>query len=172
MTATEGPDAAGAPPTRRLTCTVNGQHRTVECEDRQLLVEVIREQLNLKGTHIGCLNGDCGACTVELDGRIVKSCLLLAASAEGSEITTVEAMGSPGELSDVQEAFWDNDGFQCGFCLPGHLFAARDLIGSNPDPSDDEIRHAIAGNLCRCTGYQRIVTSIRDAAARSRASGS
>jgi carbon-monoxide dehydrogenase small subunit len=164
------PESTDAAPTRRLTLAVNGEQRVVRCQDRQLLVEVIRDQLNLKGTHIGCLNGDCGACTVELDGRIVKSCMLLAASAEGAEITTVEAMGSPGDLSPIQEAFWDNDGFQCGFCLPGHLFAARHLIRSTPDPSDDEIRRAIAGNLCRCTGYQRIVTSIREAAARIRAS--
>jgi aerobic-type carbon monoxide dehydrogenase small subunit (CoxS/CutS family) len=170
MSDAENHDSEGTAPARRLTLTVNGMQRTVECEDRQLLVEVIREQLNLKGTHIGCLNGDCGACTVEFDGRIVKSCLQLAAGAEGAEITTVEAMGAPGDLSPVQEAFWDNDGFQCGFCLPGHLFAARDLLRSTPEPSDDEIRRAIAGNLCRCTGYQRIVTSIRDAAARVRAS--
>ncbi|NMH97488.1 (2Fe-2S)-binding protein [Pseudonocardia acidicola] len=168
MSVAETPDPTGTAPARRLTLTVNGRPREVSCEDRQLLVEVIREQLNLKGTHVGCLNGDCGACTVELDGRIVKSCLLLAASAEGAEITTVDAMGSPGDLSPIQEAFWDNDGFQCGFCLPGHLFAARELIRSHPDPSDDEIRQAIAGNLCRCTGYQRIVASIRDAAARVR----
>jgi aerobic-type carbon monoxide dehydrogenase small subunit (CoxS/CutS family) len=156
-------------PSRTMSCTVNGQHRTLQCQDRQLLVEVIREQLALKGTHVGCLNGDCGACTVELDGRIVKSCLLMAASAEGADITTVEALGRPGQLSELQESFWDNDGFQCGFCLPGHLFAARDLLRDNADPTDNEIRHAIAGNLCRCTGYQRIVTSIRAAAARARA---
>jgi aerobic-type carbon monoxide dehydrogenase small subunit (CoxS/CutS family) len=156
------------PPRRQLSLTVNGESRTVECDDRQLLVEVVRDELSLKGTHIGCLNGDCGACTLECDGKIVKSCLLLAASVDGSEIVTVDGLGSPEELSPVQEAFWDNDGFQCGFCLPGHLFAARDLIATNRDPSDDEIRQAIAGNLCRCTGYQSIVDSIRAAARQAR----
>jgi aerobic-type carbon monoxide dehydrogenase small subunit (CoxS/CutS family) len=156
------------PPRRELRLTVNGERRTVECDDRQLLVEVVRDELSLKGTHIGCLNGDCGACTLQCDGEIVKSCLLLAASVDGSDIVTVDGLGTPEELSPVQEAFWNNDGFQCGFCLPGHLFAARDLIASNPDPSDDEIRQAIAGNLCRCTGYQSIVDSIRAAARQAR----
>ncbi|MCW2842843.1 MAG: 4-hydroxybenzoyl-CoA reductase subunit gamma [Nocardioides sp.] len=157
------------PPRRLLNLTVNGQRRTVECEDRQLLVTLVREELNLKGTHVGCLNGDCGACTLECDGKIVKSCLMLAASADGSEIVTVDGLGTPEELAPIQEAFWNEDGFQCGFCLPGHLFAARDLIATNPDPTDDEIRQAIAGNLCRCTGYQSIVNSIRVAAAQARA---
>ncbi len=168
MSDTSGVTESGQPPRRTITLTVNGERRTAECEDRQLLVEVIREQLHLKATHVGCLNGDCGACTLELDGQIVKSCLLLAASADGAEVRTVDGLGTPQELSPLQESFWDNDGFQCGFCLPGHLFAARDLIAVNADPTDEEIRHAIAGNLCRCTGYQRIVTSIREAAARAR----
>jgi len=162
-----GPETT-PPPRRSISLTVNGERRSVHCEDRQLLVEVVREQLNLKGTHVGCLNGDCGACTLELDGQIVKSCLMLAASADGSEVTTVDGLGTPEDLAPIQAAFWDNDGFQCGFCLPGHLFAARDLIASNPDPTDDEIRYSIAGNLCRCTGYQSIVTSIREAAAQAR----
>jgi carbon-monoxide dehydrogenase small subunit len=157
------------PPRRVLRLTVNGQPRTVECEDRQLLVTLVRDELNLKGTHVGCLNGDCGACTLECDGKIVKSCLMLAASADGSEILTVDGLGTPEELTPIQEAFWNEDGFQCGFCLPGHLFAARDLIATNQDPTDDEIRQAIAGNLCRCTGYQSIVNSIRAAAAQARA---
>ena len=155
-------------PRRSITLQVNGVSRSVTCEDRQLLVEVVREQLALKGTHAGCLNGDCGACTLELDGQIVKSCLVLAASADGGRINTVESLGTPDELAPIQEAFWNNDGFQCGFCLPGHLFAAKDLIESNSEPSDDEIRQAIAGNLCRCTGYQAIVCSIREAAANAR----
>jgi carbon-monoxide dehydrogenase small subunit len=157
-----------AVPGREITLTVNGQRRTVRCEDRQLLVEVIREQLQLKGTHMGCLNGDCGSCTLEVDGQIVKSCLTLAASVDGAEITTVDGLGTPEHLTALQEAFWDEDGFQCGFCLPGQLFAARDLIAAEPDPTDEQIRQAISGNLCRCTGYQHIVTSIREAAARSR----
>jgi aerobic-type carbon monoxide dehydrogenase small subunit (CoxS/CutS family) len=160
----------GAVPGREIRVTVNGEVRSVRCADRQLLVEVVRENLGLKGTHVGCLNGDCGACTLELDGQIVKSCLVLAASVDGAEITTVDGLGDPGHLSALQEAFWDEDGFQCGFCLPGHLFAARDLLAREADPTDDQIREAIAGNLCRCTGYQRIVTSIRQAAARSRTS--
>lgn len=167
METTDVPTPDG-PPRRELTLTVNGERRTVECEDRQLLVEVVREELGLKGTHIGCLNGDCGACTLECDGKIVKSCLMLAASVDGSEIVTIDGLGSPEELTPVQEAFWDNDGFQCGFCIAGHLFAARDLIATNDDPSDDEIRQAIAGNLCRCTGYQSIVDSIRAAAKQAR----
>jgi carbon-monoxide dehydrogenase small subunit len=103
-----------------------------------------------------------------VDGQIVKSCLTLAVSVDGAEITTVDGLGTPEHLAPLQEAFWDEDGFQCGFCLPGQLFAARDLIATEPDPTDEQIRQAIAGNLCRCTGYQRIVTSIREAAARSR----
>ena len=151
-------------PRRSISLTVNGVEHLVECEDRQLLVEVIRDGLHLKGTHIGCLNGDCGACTLLVDGRIVKSCLVLAASVDGAEITTVEGFAPPGELHPIQKAFWEHDGFQCGFCLPGHLFAARDLLVSNPTPSDEEIRQALAGNLCRCTGYQKIVESVREAA--------
>ena len=151
-------------PRRSISLTVNGVEQVVECEDRQLLVEVIRDGLHLKGTHIGCLNGDCGACTVTVDGRIVKSCLVLAASVDGAEITTVEGFAPSGGLHPIQEAFWEHDGFQCGFCLPGHLFAARDLLVSNPTPSDEEIRQALAGNICRCTGYQKIVESVRAAA--------
>ena len=150
-------------PRRTISLTVNGVERVVECEDRQLLVEVVRDGLHLKGTHIGCLNGDCGACTLVVDGRIVKSCLLLGASVDGANITTVEGFAPPGELHPIQEAFWEHDGFQCGFCLPGHLFAARDLLVSNPSPSDEEIRQALAGNLCRCTGYEKIVESVRAA---------
>jgi carbon-monoxide dehydrogenase small subunit len=170
MSGQQNEDATGREtvPGREITLTVNGQRRTVHCEDRQLLVEVVREQLQLKGTHMGCLNGDCGACTLEVDGQIVKSCLTLAVSVDGAEITTVDGLGTPEHLTPLQEAFWDEDGFQCGFCLPGQLFAARDLIATEPDPTDEQIRQAIAGNLCRCTGYQRIVTSIREAAARSR----
>jgi len=160
--------SASDTPTHVITLTVNGETRTLCCADRQLLVEVIRDGLGLKGTHVGCLSGDCGACTVEMDGKIIKSCLVLAVGADGSSMTTIEGLGTPDALSDLQQAFWDADGFQCGFCLPGHLFAARDLLAGNPDPSEAEIRDAIAGNLCRCTGYQRIVTAIADAARRAR----
>ncbi|MDT7567057.1 MAG: aerobic carbon-monoxide dehydrogenase small subunit [Pseudonocardiales bacterium] len=157
-----------AVPARELSMTVNGRLCRVRCEDRHLLVEVLREQLRLKGTHIGCLNGDCGACTVELNGQPVKSCLVLAPAAEGAEITTLEGLSSAGELSPLQMAFWDNDGFQCGFCIPGQIFAARRLLASSTDPTDAEIRSAIAGNICRCTSYQTIVESVRAAAAARR----
>jgi len=159
----------GAVPARELSMTVNGRFLKVRCEDRHLLVEVLREQLRLKGTHIGCLNGDCGACTVELNGQPVKSCLVLAPAAEGTEITTLEGVALDGELGPLQMAFWDNDGFQCGFCVPGQIFAARQLLASSTDPTDAEIRAAIAGNICRCTSYQTIVESVRAAAAASRA---
>jgi len=144
--------------------TVNGQAVEARCPDRALLVEFVREVLNLKGTHIGCLTGDCGACTMMVDGRIVKSCLMLAASADGAAITTVEGLASGDALHPIQQSFWDHDGFQCGFCVPGHLFAALDLLAENPSPTDDEIRAAISGNLCRCTGYEKIVESIGAAA--------
>ena len=162
------PQHIEAVPDRDVSMTVNGRACLVRCEDRQLLVEVLREQLRLKGTHIGCLNGDCGACTVELNGQPVKSCLVLAPAAEGAEITTLEGLSSAGELSPLQMAFWDNDGFQCGFCIPGQIFAARRLLASSTDPTDAEIRSAIAGNICRCTSYQTIVESVRAAAAARR----
>ena len=149
-----------------LSVTVNGEQRSADIDPRRLLVEAIREDLDLPGTHIGCLTGDCGACTVERDGKITKSCLVLAASAEGSEITTIEGLSENGELSTLQQAFWDEYGFQCGYCLPGMLFAAKDLLEQNSNPNEDEIRHAINGNLCRCTGYDTIVKSIAEAAAR------
>jgi carbon-monoxide dehydrogenase small subunit len=150
-----------------LNVTINGEARSVEVDPRRLLVEAIREELDLPGTHIGCLTGDCGACTVEVDGQIIKSCLRLAVSAEGSEITTIEGLSENGELSTLQQAFWDEYGFQCGYCLPGMLFSAKDLLAQNASPSEDEIRHAINGTLCRCTGYDTIVKSIAEAAARA-----
>ena len=158
-------------PRRVVTVTVNGVERRVECEDRTLLVELVREGLGLKGTRIGCLTGDCGACTLMVDGRIVKSCLLLAASVDGTALTTLEGLSPPDSLHPIQEAFWEHDGFQCGFCVAGHLFSALDLLAVNPAPSDAEIRAAVGGNLCRCTGYEKIVDSVRAAAERLAAGG-
>jgi aerobic-type carbon monoxide dehydrogenase small subunit (CoxS/CutS family) len=150
-------------PSRRIAVTVNGERREAECPDSTLLVDFLRHRLGLKGTHVGCMNGDCGACTVRVDGQVIKSCLVLAPAAEGAEITTIEGLGCPGALHPLQEAFWDKDGFQCGFCLPGHLFAALHLLEESPRPTDSEIRQALAGNLCRCTGYEKIVESVRAA---------
>jgi carbon-monoxide dehydrogenase small subunit len=158
------PRADSEAPGRDVTVTVNGVTRTAWCPDRTLLVEFIRDYLGLKGTHAGCLNGDCGACTVMLNGRTVKSCLVLAPAVEGAELDTIEGLGTPGDLDPIQEAFWEKDGFQCGFCLPGHLFATKTLLSENPSPDDAEIRQALAGNLCRCTGYEKIVESVRAAA--------
>jgi carbon-monoxide dehydrogenase small subunit len=141
--------------------TINGARCEVPCADSDTLVELLRTRMRLKGTHAGCLNGDCGSCTVSVDGMIVKSCLIMAASVEGREVVTVEGLAKDGQLSRIQESFWEHDGFQCGYCLPGQLFAAADLLEDNPDPSDDEIRHALQGNLCRCTGYQKMVDAIR-----------
>lgn len=150
-------------PGREITVTVNGVQRSAWCADRTLLVHFVREQLALPGTHVGCLNGDCGACSVLVDDALVKSCLQLAAAADGAEITTVEGLGEPGNLHPVQEAFWAEDGFQCGFCLPGHLLVTLKLAEQKEDPSEEEIRSALAGNLCRCTGYQSIVAAVRRA---------
>jgi carbon-monoxide dehydrogenase small subunit len=149
---------------KRLTLTVNGIERTAEIDARQLLVEALREGFGLLGPKIGCATGDCGACTVSVNGRITKSCLRLAVAEEHSEVVTIEGLADGDELSPLQQAFWDEHGFQCGFCLSGMLFAARDLLARNQQPTDDEIRAAISGNLCRCTGYQHIVAAIRSAA--------
>ena len=147
-----------------LRLTVNGEERTAEVDPRALLIEAIRDGFGLTGSHIGCLTGDCGACTMEVDGRIVKSCLELAVSAQGADIVTIEGIAENGQLTPLQEAFWGEYGFQCGYCLPGMLFAARDLLARNPAPSEHDIRYAINGNLCRCTGYHRIVKAIASAA--------
>jgi carbon-monoxide dehydrogenase small subunit len=150
---------------KRIGMRVNGVAREVECEDGELLVEVLRDRLALTGTNVGCLNGDCGACTVGCDGEIVKSCLVLGAGCDGVEVTTIEGFAPPGELDPVQAAMWDEDAFQCGFCLPGMLFSIRNLLDQVPDPADDEIREALAGTLCRCTGYANHVAAVRRAVA-------
>jgi carbon-monoxide dehydrogenase small subunit len=144
---------------------VNGEHREVDVEPRRLLVQVIREDLGLTGTHVGCDTSQCGACTVHVDGRAIKSCTMLAVQADGASVTTIEGVvGADGALSPLQNAFWEKHGLQCGFCTPGMIMAAADLLKSNKDPSEEEIRHAIDGNICRCTGYHNIVAAIREAA--------
>jgi carbon-monoxide dehydrogenase small subunit len=151
--------------TRPVTLAVNGTEHHVQVEPRALLVHVLRDDLNLTGTHIGCDTSQCGACTILMDGRAVKSCTVLALQAEGHRITTIEGIGSVGDLHPLQQAFWDKHGLQCGFCTPGVIMTAVDLLASNPDPTEAEIRHAIEGNYCRCTGYQNIVAAIQAAAA-------
>ena len=149
----------------RISLTVNGSPRDLEVEPRRLLVQAIREDLGLTGTHVGCDTSQCGACTVHLDGRAVKSCSMLAVQADGAEVTTIEGLAQDGQLHPIQNAFWEKHGLQCGFCTPGMIMAAADLLKNDADPSDEEIRHAIEGNFCRCTGYQNIVAAIREAAA-------
>jgi carbon-monoxide dehydrogenase small subunit len=154
---------------RPVTLNVNGTPHTVMVEPRSLLALVLRDDLNLTGTHIGCDTSQCGACTVHIDGQAVKSCTVLAVQAEGSEITTIEGMAPAGGLHPLQAAFWEKHGLQCGFCTPGMIMTAADLLQRTPDPSDDEIRHALEGNYCRCTGYVNIVAAIKAAAATLRA---
>jgi aerobic carbon-monoxide dehydrogenase small subunit len=150
-----------------LTLVVNGEERRLEAEGRTLLVHALRDGLGLTGAHIGCDTSQCGACTVLLDGRAVKSCSVLAQQADGREVTTIEGLEPDGELHPLQRAFVEHHGLQCGFCTPGVILTAADLLSRGGSPSDDEIRHALRGNLCRCTGYQGIVESIRAAGAAS-----
>ena len=147
-----------------ISVTVNGERYERPVEPRRLLVHFLREDLGLTGTHIGCETTVCGACTVMLEGRTVKSCTVLAVQADGKEITTIEGMASNGELHAVQEAFWNEHGLQCGFCTPGMIMSVDQLLNDNPSPTRDEIRHGIEGNLCRCTGYQHIVNAVETAA--------
>jgi carbon-monoxide dehydrogenase small subunit len=157
---------------RTITITVNGTQHTSEIEPRLLLVNYLREHLRLTGTHIGCDTSQCGACTVLLGNTAVKSCTVLAVQADGANITTIEGLDQAGQLHPLQEAFWEQHGLQCGFCTPGMILTACQLLAENPNPSEAEIRHGIAGNLCRCTGYQNIVRSIEAAAERLGAVGS
>src|SRR5438128_2601711 len=149
---------------RTMTLTVNGTPRPVTIEPRALLAFVLRDDLNLTGTHIGCDTSQCGACTVHLDGRAVKSCTVLAVQAEGHAITTIEGLAPAGRLHPLQQAFWEKHGLQCGFCTPGMIMTAADLLARNSKPTEGEIRHALEGNLCRCTGYQNIVAAVQAAA--------
>jgi len=147
-----------------MKLTVNGVEHEFDVDPRTLLVHAIREQMGLTGTHVGCLTGDCGACTVVVDGQTTKSCSVLARSADGATVETIESLADGENLHPVQQAFWDEFGFQCGFCLPGMLLTAKELVESTPDPTDDDIHRAINGNLCRCTGYNTIVAAVRKAA--------
>lgn len=147
-----------------ISITVNGVVQTHEVEPRLLLVDYLREVLGLTGTNIGCDTSQCGACTILVDGQSVKSCTVLAVQADGSVITTIEGLAQNGQLHPLQEAFWENHGLQCGYCTPGMILAAEDLLSNNPDPSEAEVRHGLEGNLCRCTGYQNIVAAVLAAA--------
>ncbi len=151
-----------------IAFVVNGTPHELDVEARRLLVEALREDLDLTGTHVGCDTSQCGACTVHVDGKPVKSCTVLAVQADGTEIATIEGLADGDTLHPMQRAFWEKHGLQCGFCTPGMIMTAVDLLSRNPDPTDDEIRHAIEGNFCRCTGYQNIVAAIRHAAETTR----
>jgi carbon-monoxide dehydrogenase small subunit len=143
---------------------VNGVEHQLEVEPRLLLVHALRDHLGLTGTHVGCDTSNCGACTVHLDGKAVKSCTVLAVQADGAEVTTIEGMGTEDQLHPLQEAFWNDHGLQCGYCTPGMIMAAAGFLAENPNPTEDEVRHALEGNLCRCTGYHNIVKAVLDAA--------
>src|SRR3954449_12400546 len=147
-----------------ITVTVNGQRHVGDVEPRQLLMHFLRETLGLTGTHVGCDTSNCGACTVHLNGDAVKSCTVLAVQADGAEVTSIEGLGSEGHLHPMQEAFWQHHGLQCGYCTPGMIMAASDLIAKNPQPSEEDVREALTGNLCRCTGYHNIVKAVLSAA--------
>ena len=155
----------------RIRVQVNGQLEEADVPPRLLLVHWLREELGLTGTHIGCETSLCGACTVHLDGRAVKSCTLFAVQADGRSVKTIEAMGEADALHPLQTGFWEEHGLQCGYCTPGMIMSAAQLLEENPDPSEAEIRHAIEGNICRCTGYQQIVNAIQHAAKLVRESG-
>ena len=152
---------------RRVSLAVNGVRHELDLEPRELLVYVLRDRLGLTGTNVGCDTSSCGACTVLLNGESVKSCTVLGVQADGTELTTIEGLSSNGDLHPLQQAFHAEHGLQCGFCTPGMVLAASSLLAQNPDPSEDEIRHALEGNLCRCTGYHNIVKSVLAAAAAS-----
>jgi carbon-monoxide dehydrogenase small subunit len=149
----------------RITVKVDGTSYDDEVEPRTLLVHYLREQLGKTGTVVGCDTGNCGACTVHLDGRSVKSCSLFAVQADGHEVTTIEGLATNGELHPMQRAFYENHALQCGYCTPGMIMQSIDLLADNPDPSDEDVRQGLEGNLCRCTGYQNIVKAVRAAAA-------
>lgn len=149
----------------KINLTVNGKSHSDDVEPRLLLIHYLRETLSLTGPHIGCETSLCGACTVELNGCAVKSCSMFAVQADGANITTIEGLAADGKLHRVQEAFWNEHGAQCGFCTPGMIMVSKQIIDRNPSPTEEEIRHGLEGNLCRCTGYQHIVNAVKAAAA-------
>ena len=152
----------------RLSLTINGEPREDDVDPRTLLVHYIRDVAGLTGTHVGCETSLCGACTIHLDGQAVKSCTILAVQAEGAQLTTIEGLGTEGGLHPLQEGFWEEHGLQCGYCTPGMIMAAAELLKRTQSPSDAEIREALEGNLCRCTGYQHIINAIQHAAVKMR----
>ena len=154
-----------------VTLTVNGQQRTAATEPRTLLVQFLRNELGMTGTHVGCQTGQCGACTVVLDGQAVKSCMVLATQADGHEVMTVEGMANGSELHPIQQAFWEEHGLQCGYCTPGMLLSTYTLLQEDANPDEAAIRHGLEGNICRCTGYHNIVRSVQEAARRMSTSG-
>ena len=147
-----------------VSLTVNGERHELDVEARLLLVHLLRERLGLTGTNVGCDTSNCGACTVHVGGEAVKSCTVLAVQADGAEVTTIEGLGSGDALHPLQQAFWNDHALQCGYCTPGMIMSAADLLSRNPDPTEEEIRHGLEGNLCRCTGYHNIVKAVKDAA--------
>jgi carbon-monoxide dehydrogenase small subunit len=149
--------------TKKITININGVQRSAEVEPRLLLVHFLRENAGLTGTHIGCETSLCGACTVLMDGRAVKSCTVLAVQADGRSVTTVEGLATGDQLHPLQDGFWEEHGLQCGFCTPGMIMCSHDLLDRQPNPSDSDIREALSGNVCRCTGYQNIVAAVRNA---------
>ena len=153
--------------TINVRLNVNGTEHELDVEPRLLLVHALRDKLGLTGTHVGCDTSNCGACTVHMDGQAVKSCTVLAVQADGAEITTIEGLGTEDNLHPMQEAFWNNHGLQCGYCTPGMIMSASALLARNPNPTEEEVRHGLEGNLCRCTGYHNIVKSVLDAASKS-----
>jgi aerobic carbon-monoxide dehydrogenase small subunit len=152
----------------RLSLTINGDRREDDIDPRTLLVHYIRDVAGLTGTHVGCETSLCGACTIHLNGQAVKSCTILAVQAEGAQITTIEGLGAQGGLHPLQEGFWEEHGLQCGYCTPGMIMASAELLKRTQNPTDAEIREALEGNLCRCTGYQHIINAIQHAAAKMR----
>ena len=154
--------------TVNVRLNVNGIEHSLDVEPRLLLVHALRDRLRLTGTHVGCDTSNCGACTIHLNGESVKSCTVLAVQADGAEVTTIEGLGTEDNLHPMQEAFWTNHGLQCGYCTPGMIMSATALLAENPSPTEAEVRHALEGNLCRCTGYQNIVKSVLDAAEKTR----